>query len=73
MVRFSGGGETITARMIPIPAPWEWDVRRLATSFVLAGRDNNHYEAECRKAARRYVRSYRQHLRKYIHASPLEV
>jgi hypothetical protein len=40
---------------------------------VLAGRDNNHSEADCRKAARRSVRSYRQHLREYIHASPLDV
>jgi uncharacterized protein (DUF2252 family) len=55
------------------PAPWEWDVKRLASSFVLAGRDNNHSEADCRKAARRSVRSYRQHLREYIHASPLDV
>src|SRR5205807_3564877 len=23
-----------------LPAPWEWDVKRLAASFVLAGRDN---------------------------------
>jgi uncharacterized protein (DUF2252 family) len=55
------------------PAPWEWDVKRLATSFVLAGRDNNHSKADCRKAARRSVRSYRQHLREYVKASPLEV
>ena len=23
-----------------LPAPWEWDLKRLATSFVLACRDN---------------------------------
>lgn len=55
------------------PAPWEWDVKRLATSFVLAARDNNHSKADCRKAARRSVRSFRQHLREYVNASPLDV
>jgi uncharacterized protein (DUF2252 family) len=23
-----------------LPGPWEWDVKRLAASFVVAGRDN---------------------------------
>ena len=31
-----------------LPAPWEWDIKRLATSFVLAGRDNRYDADDCR-------------------------
>src|SRR5262249_47430725 len=34
------------------PAPWEWDVKRLATSFVVACRDNSLGEATAKDAAR---------------------
>ena len=30
-----------------LPAPWEWDVKRLAASFVLACRDNGFSEDHC--------------------------
>jgi uncharacterized protein (DUF2252 family) len=43
-----------------LPAPWEWDVKRLAASFVLAGRNNGHREADAREAALACVRSYRK-------------
>jgi uncharacterized protein (DUF2252 family) len=55
------------------PAPWEWDLKRLAVSFVIAGRDNDLSEKESRQAAIACVRSYRQHLRDYSRMSPLEV
>ena len=55
------------------PAPWEWDLKRLATSFVIAGRDNNFSAADCELVVRECVRSYRQHLREYSRLSPLEV
>jgi uncharacterized protein (DUF2252 family) len=55
------------------PAPWEWDLKRLAVSFVIAGRDNDLSEKESRQAAIACVRSYRQHLRDYSRLSPLEV
>ena len=42
-----------------LPAPWEWDVKRLATSFVLACRDNGFSERSARDAALSCVRSYR--------------
>src|SRR5918994_5977140 len=45
-----------------LPAPWEWDVKRLATSLVVAGRANGFREADCAAAARSGVRSYREHL-----------
>src|SRR4249920_2190679 len=29
-----------------LPGPWEWDVKRLAVSMVVAGRDNNYTERQ---------------------------
>jgi uncharacterized protein (DUF2252 family) len=31
-----------------LPAPWEWDVKRLATSFLIASRSNGFSEADAR-------------------------
>ncbi len=56
-----------------LPAPWEWDVKRLATSVVTAGRDEGLSESGCRAAAHACVRAYREHLRDYSRWSPLEV
>lgn len=55
------------------PAPWEWDLKRLAVSFVIAGRDSQISDKDAKQAAIECVRSYRQHLRKYSRMSPLEV
>ena len=55
------------------PAPWEWDLKRLVTSVVVAGRENDLDDAASAAAVRDCVRSYRQHLREYSHMSPLEV
>ena len=46
-----------------LPAPWEWDVKRLAASFAVAARDNGHSDKEARDAAVECVRAYREHLR----------
>lgn len=43
--------------------PWEWDVKRLATSLVLAGREVGADEDTCRAAARDAVGAYRRTLR----------
>ena len=56
-----------------LPAPWEWDVKRLAASFVVAARDNKISDAKARDIAAACVRSYREHLREYSRMSPLEV
>lgn len=44
-----------------LPAPWEWDVKRLATSIWIAGQDAqiNLSERACRQATRTAVRAYR--------------
>ncbi|MCF3100169.1 DUF2252 domain-containing protein [Streptomyces roseoverticillatus] len=43
--------------------PWEWDVKRLAASLVLAGREAGADEATCRAAARDAAGSYRHTMR----------
>lgn len=53
-------------------APWEWDVKRLAASFVIAGRANGFAETDNREAALLAVRSYRQHMAQYAQMSVLE-
>jgi uncharacterized protein (DUF2252 family) len=42
-----------------LPAPWEWDVKRLAASFVLACRDRGFGDATARDTVLTCVRSYR--------------
>ncbi|WP_104179508.1 DUF2252 domain-containing protein [Arthrobacter sp. B0490] len=41
------------------PAPWEWDIKRLAASVWLNGRNGSHTEDECRKATQACLRGYR--------------
>jgi len=56
-----------------LPAPWEWDVKRLGASFVLAGRDNRCSDHEAADAAVACARAYRKHMRECSKKSPLEV
>ncbi|MFM7676004.1 MAG: DUF2252 domain-containing protein [Synechococcus sp.] len=55
------------------PAPWEWDLKRLVASFVVAGRDSKISDKDCEAAAIECARSYRKHQRRYSRRSPLEV
>ncbi len=45
-----------------LPAPWEWDLKRLAASIVIACRDNRLSESAARDAVLACVRSYRKHM-----------
>lgn len=56
-----------------LPAPWEWDVKRLAASFVLACRDNGFGEADGRDAVLDCVRSYREHMAEYSEMNVLDI
>ncbi len=56
-----------------LSAPWEWDVKRLAASAVVAARQNRFDPADCAEAARAAVHSYRQHMALYSTMSALEV
>ncbi|MYU23864.1 DUF2252 domain-containing protein [Streptomyces sp. SID8352] len=46
-----------------VRGPWEWDLKRLATSLVLAGRETGAGEEECRAAARDTAGAYRRTMR----------
>lgn len=46
-----------------IPGPWEWDVKRLATSLVLAGRVGGVSKRRCLDAAEDSVKAYRRTVR----------
>ena len=56
-----------------LPGPWEWDVKRLAASFVVAGRDNGFEVADCREAAQTSVASYRQRMAEFSEMGELAV
>ena len=43
-----------------IHGPWEWDVKRMAASLVLAGREANNNERDCRDAVLAFARQYRE-------------
>jgi uncharacterized protein (DUF2252 family) len=53
-----------------LPGSFEWDVKRLAASFVVAGRDNGFSEKQCRKATLAAVESYRTAMRSFA-AQPI--
>ncbi|MFD9936173.1 DUF2252 domain-containing protein [Streptomyces massasporeus] len=46
-----------------VSGPWEWDLKRLATSLVLAGRVAGADEDQCRKAAYDAAGAYRRTMR----------
>lgn len=52
---------------------WEWDLKRLAASAVVAGRFLGADRVLCEEAARAVARSYRQHMREYAHLGYLEL
>jgi uncharacterized protein (DUF2252 family) len=56
-----------------LPAPWEWDVKRLAASFVLACRHNRFSEACARDAVLSCVRSYRERMAEFSDMRVLDV
>ncbi len=56
-----------------LPGPWEWDVKRLAVSIEVAGRDNGYAEADRHEAVRQTVASYRDAIRQFAGMRNLEV
>jgi uncharacterized protein (DUF2252 family) len=56
-----------------LPAPWEWDVKRLATSFVIASRNNGLSDKRAREAVLTCVRSYREHMAEFSTMRALDV
>ena len=56
-----------------LPGPWEWDVKRLAASFEVAGRDNAFSDAQRRETVLRVVRRYRETMNEFAGMRNLEV
>src|SRR5437764_15089580 len=55
-----------------LPGPWEWDVKRLAASVVLAGRQNGYTAQESKQAVVRCMQAYRTALRNFAGMGSLE-
>lgn len=55
------------------PGPWEWDLKRLATSAAVAARFMGGDRAQAEAAARECVRSYRKRMRRYAEMGYLQV
>src|SRR5215469_12777053 len=56
-----------------LPGPWEWDVKRLAASFVVACRDNSLSEAVAKNSVMTCVRSYRESMAEFSQMKTLEL
>jgi uncharacterized protein (DUF2252 family) len=56
-----------------LPAPWEFDIKRLAASFVVAGRNNGFTAEEAREAAQACARSYRERMREFAKMGVLDL
>jgi uncharacterized protein (DUF2252 family) len=56
-----------------LPGPWEWDLKRLATSLVVAGRCNGFREGDCVDIAQSCLRSYREKMRAFSRMRLLEI
>src|SRR6266481_2606802 len=56
-----------------LPAPWEWDVKRLVASFVLAARSNGLSDKNGRDAAVGCARSYRRQMRNFANMDVLDI
>lgn len=53
--------------------PWEWDVKRLAASLVIAGRENGFDDRQRQTVVRSTVRGYREAMRSFAGMGNLDV
>ncbi|MEU1310886.1 DUF2252 domain-containing protein [Streptomyces cinnamoneus] len=56
-----------------LPGPWEWDVKRLAASLAVAGRENDFPAKRRRRVVRTAVQSYREAMRGFAGMRNLDV
>ncbi len=56
-----------------LAGPWEWDVKRLAASVVVAGRQNGYTAQESRQAVVRCVQRYRESMQQFALMNHLDV
>jgi len=55
------------------PGPWEWDIKRLAVSVVLAARERGFNDAAARQAVCHLVGTYRRRMQEYAQVSQLDL
>ncbi|MGE6356958.1 DUF2252 domain-containing protein [Flavobacterium sp. NPDC079362] len=55
------------------PGPWEWDLKRLAASFVIAGRWKKFSNKTCKEFAWNVADSYKRHMLEYSKLSALQI
>ncbi|MGR4064265.1 MAG: DUF2252 domain-containing protein [Vulcanimicrobiaceae bacterium] len=56
-----------------LPGPWEWDLKRLAASFVIAMRENGIQNDVARDVAIACARNYRKAIRTFAEMNPLDL
>ncbi len=56
-----------------LPGPWEWDVKRLAASFAVAGRDRGFDDRRRRTVLQSLMRSYREAMRGFSQMGNLAI
>ena len=56
-----------------LPAPFEWDVKRLASSFVLASRWRNFGKKEGHRTSRAVIKAYREQMATFAEMHTLDV
>jgi uncharacterized protein (DUF2252 family) len=56
-----------------LPGPWEWDLKRLAASFSVAGRERGFAQAVRREVVATAVRHYRMAIRQHAREGNLDV
>ena len=56
-----------------LPGPWEWDLKRLATSFILAGRDKGLNRNNAQELVMELVSAYQNAVNEFSHMSLLDL
>jgi uncharacterized protein (DUF2252 family) len=56
-----------------LPGPFEYDVKRMAASFTIAGRNNGLTKAECAQATKTAVRAYREAMASFARMGVMEL
>jgi len=56
-----------------LAGPWEWDVKRLAASVILAGRQNGYSAQDSKQAVLRCMQRYREQMQQFAEMNHLDV
>jgi uncharacterized protein (DUF2252 family) len=56
-----------------LPGPFEWDVKRMAASFTIAGRNNGFSPADARAATMTSVRAYREAIASFAQMRTMDI